>query len=41
MNTQVEADERWRQEGLRWGIIAGGIIVALFAGVYFLNRPPF
>ena len=39
MNTQVEADERWRQEGLRWGIIAGGIIVALFAGVYFLNRP--
>lgn len=39
MSTTNETTERWRQEGLRWGIIAGGIVVALFAGVYFLNRP--
>ena len=39
MNTTTDTTERWRQEGLRWGIIAGGIVVALFAGVYFMNRP--
>lgn len=39
MSTTTETTERWRQEGLRWGIIAGGIVVALFAGIYFLNRP--
>ena len=39
MSTPEVADEAWRQEGLRWGIMAGGITVALFAGIYFLNRP--
>lgn len=39
MSTATEDDKQWQQEGLRWGIIAGGIVVALFAGIYFLNRP--
>jgi hypothetical protein len=28
----------WRPAGIRWGIIAGGIVVTLFAAAYFLNR---
>ncbi|MEL7251559.1 MAG: DUF4199 family protein [Bacteroidota bacterium] len=39
MSTPETADESWRKEGIRWGIMAGGIVVTLFAGVYFLNRP--
>ena len=39
MSTPDTADETWRSEGLRWGIMAGGIVVTLFAGIYFLNRP--
>ena len=40
MSTPEEfTEERWRQDGLRWGIIAGAIVVVLFAAVYFINRP--
>jgi hypothetical protein len=28
----------WRPAGIRWGVIAGGIVVTLFAAAYFLNR---
>lgn len=31
-------DEKWRAEGLRWGILAGGLIVTAFAAAYFMNR---
>ncbi|MEL7222861.1 MAG: hypothetical protein AAGJ93_16180 [Bacteroidota bacterium] len=39
MTTVEQAEDEWRARGIRWGIIAGGICVSLFAGVYFLDRP--
>ena len=39
MTTPTAEDNQWRREGIRWGIMAGGIVVTLFAGIYFLDRP--
>lgn len=36
--TNEQQEEQWRQDGIRWGIIAGGIVVVLFASVYFFQR---
>jgi hypothetical protein len=36
---QESEEQQWRARGIRWGIIAGGVCVSLFAAVYFLNRP--
>lgn len=37
--TNEEQAEAWRQDGIRWGIIAGGLVVSIFAMVYFIQRP--
>lgn len=39
MSTPETVDEQWRSRGIRWGIIAGGACISLFASVYFINRP--
>lgn len=39
MTTAEHTEDEWRARGIRWGIIAGGICISLFAGVYFLDRP--
>jgi hypothetical protein len=36
--TNEQQEEQWRQDGIRWGIIAGGVVVVLFASVYFFQR---
>ena len=36
--TNEQQEDQWRQDGIRWGIIAGGIVVVLFASVYFVQK---
>lgn len=36
--TNEQEEEQWRQDGIRWGIIAGGIVVVLFASAYFIQK---
>ena len=38
MIEESEVDYNWKKAGVRWGIIAGGVCVSLFAGAYFMNR---
>lgn len=34
----TENEYPWREVGMRWGVIAGVVVVALFVVIYYLNR---